>query len=77
MEVNSVWKSPRGAFELTKCNEMNSIAHEVGSTKFTDIALGKDFIPYYSGGWFGKKEVGLKLSSLLTIDNPAFVPSME
>ena len=36
-----------GAFELTKRNE-------VGSTDFTDIALG-NFIPHYSGREFRKR----------------------
>ena len=47
------------AYELTKCNNVTSISPRVGSAEFTDIALGNHFIPYYSGGEFGKKEVNL------------------
>ena len=46
-----------GAFEITKHGEVNSIAPQVGFTEFTDIALGNNFIPYCSGGEFGKSEV--------------------
>ena len=47
----------RGGLELTKHSEMSSIAPKVGSTEFTDIAVDNDFIPYYSGGDFKKKQV--------------------
>ena len=47
----------KGAFELTKHSEVSSIASKVGSMKFTDIALDNDFIPYYSGDKFKKREV--------------------
>ena len=47
----------QGAFEFTKHSKVSSIAPKVGSTEFTDIALDNDFIPYYSGGKFGEKEV--------------------
>ena len=38
-----------GALELTECSKVSLIAVKVGSTKFTDTALGNNFIPYYSG----------------------------
>ena len=46
-----------GAFELTKRSEVISIVPKVGSTEFTDDASGNDFVPYYNGGEFKKKEV--------------------